>query len=234
MRYSITNPNEYITSNICGFYNILEESRKSTKKPKLICASSSSVYGDSEKFPLREDMHTDSPVSLYAATKKSNEVIAHSYSKLYELDITCLRFFTVYGEYGRPDMAYYNFTKSILEGSEINRFNNGKVERDFTYVQDIVNPILRLINMDTAPVKEKFRIFNIGNGNPIKLNNFIEILEKECGKKAICKDVPMQPGDVKKTYADVANLENFVGYKPKTDIKYGLKRFVEWYKSYHG
>ena len=233
VRYSISNPDEYIQSNLKGFFNILEQCRRSKIKPKLICASSSSVYGDSNDFPLRENMNTDMPVSLYAATKKSNEVMAHSYSHLYEMHVTCLRFFTVYGEYGRPDMAYFNFTKAILEGKKIKLFNNGDLERDFTYIDDIVNPLLRLIESNKSAEEKKFRILNIGNGSPVHLKKFLEIIENECGKKAKIEKVSMQQGDVRKTYADVEMLEAITGYKPNTNIKEGLKKFIAWYRAYY-
>ncbi len=244
VRYSIENPYAYIESNINGFLNILEMCRNFPVE-HLIYASSSSVYGANIKQPFFEGDNVDHPVSLYAATKKSNELMAHTYSYLYNVPTTGLRFFTVYGPYGRPDMAYFSFTKNIIEGKQIDVFNNGKLERDFTYIDDVVEGVVRLI--DKKPISNTnwdrvksdpfssiapYRIFNIGNNKPVKLMDFISVLEKHIGKKAKINFLPMQPGDVYSTYADISLLNSFVGFEPKTSIDDGLKKFVEWYKSY--
>ncbi len=245
VRYSIENPYAYIDSNIAGFANILEACRNFPVK-HLIYASSSSVYGANVKQPFSENDNVDHPVSLYAATKKSNELMAHTYSDLYKIPTTGLRFFTVYGPWGRPDMAYYSFTKAILEGKEINVFNNGNLERDFTYINDIVNAIEKLL--DKIPEENPgwdrlsaepstsfapYRIFNIGNNRPVKLMDFISTLENLLGKKAKRNFLPMQPGDVYSTFADISKLNKLIGYKPTTSIEEGLEKFVSWYKQYY-
>ena len=236
VRYSITNPDTYIKSNIIGFYNILEACRNN--KPKyLIFASSSSVYGNS-KTPYKEEDKTETPESLYAATKKSNELLAYSYSNLYNIKTTGLRFFTVYGPKGRPDMAYFSFTNKLLNNETIKIFNHGKCKRDFTYIDDIINGIEKIIN---KPHKELYKIYNIGNNNPVNLLDFIKILEKELkNANLIPKDykikqelLPMQKGDVKDTYADTTALEKDYNYKPNTKLEKGLKEFVDWYKEYY-
>ncbi len=246
VRYSIENPTAYIESNLVGFANILEVARN-FEIEHLIYASSSSVYGANKKIPFSESDSVDHPVSLYAATKKSNELMAHTYSNLYNIPTTGLRFFTVYGPWGRPDMAYFSFTKSIYEGKPINVFNNGNMERDFTYIDDIVEGIIRLIdkipeshndwdykNPDPATSFAPYRIFNIGNNQPVKLLDFISILEKLIGKEAKKNFLPMQPGDVKTTYANIERLQKLTGFKPQTLLNEGLKKFVDWYKNYYG
>jgi UDP-glucuronate 4-epimerase len=246
VRYSITNPNAYIHSNINGFMSILEACRKFPVE-HLIFASSSSVYGMNTVMPWSVHHNVDHPISLYAATKKANELLAHSYAHLYSIPSTGLRFFTVYGGWGRPDMAYYKFARAIMEGKPIDVYNRGEMERDFTYIDDIVEGILRLI--PKAPAKNEswdavasdpgtssapYRIYNIGNNNPVKLLDFIAILEKHLGKKAEISLMPMQPGDVKSTYADIADLTRDTGYVPLTSADEGLKRFVKWFKDYYG
>ncbi len=234
VRYSIENPDAYISSNIIGFYNILECCRKYSIK-HLIYASSSSVYGANKKVPFSVDDKVDNPVSLYAATKKSNELMAYTYSHLYKFPVTGLRFFTVYGPYGRPDMAYFSFTKKILNNQSIKVFNNGDMYRDFTYIDDVVEGIVRLLNYYPKQNKDgvKYKIYNIGNNKPEKLMYFIETLEKCIDKKAIMEFYPMQPGDVPKTYADVNDLINDIDFKPNTSIRDGLKKFIEWYRDYY-
>jgi UDP-glucuronate 4-epimerase len=227
VRYSIENPYTYINSNIVGFINILECCRHYSIK-HLVYASSSSVYGNNDKVPFSEDDRVDNPVSLYAATKKSNELMAHTYSHLYQLPTTGLRFFTVYGPWGRPDMAPMLFAKAITEGNPIKVFNHGDLSRDFTYIDDIIEGVVRVI--DNIPVT--CRIFNIGNSTPVPLMDFISIMEEEIGKHASLEMYPMQKGDVEITYADTARLEKEVNYKPKTDLKEGIGRFVEWWKDY--
>lgn len=233
VRYSIENPDVYIQSNICGFLNILEACRHYPVK-HFVYASSSSVYGANVKVPFSIEDRTDSPVSLYAATKKANELLAHTYSHLYKMKTTGLRFFTVYGPWGRPDMAPMLFADSISRNAPIKVFNNGDMERDFTYVDDIVDGVLQVVNaLDTdEPPQTNYRLFNIGNSKPIKLLDFVETLEREFGKKAQKKMLPMQPGDVKRTWADTSSLEKAVSYKPRTNLESGIKHFVEWYKKY--
>lgn len=245
VRYSIENPDVYIQSNIIGFYNILEACRHNPVD-HLVYASSSSVYGSNKKVPFEETDFVDHPVSLYAATKKSNELMAHTYSHLYGIPTTGLRFFTVYGPLGRPDMAYFSFTKDILAGKPIKVFNHGKMERDFTYIDDIVKGIVKLI--DKAPAANKdwdeskdelstsfapYKIYNIGNNNPVQLMRFVNALESALGKEAEKVYMDMQPGDVLRTYADVSDLERDINFKPSTSIEDGLKKFVEWYKEYY-
>ena len=246
VRYSITNPDAYIDANLVGFGNILEGCRHGGVK-HLVFASSSSVYGANTKLPFSEHDNVDHPVSLYAATKKANELMAHSYAHLYKLPCTGLRFFTVYGPWGRPDMALFKFTKGILEGSPIPVFNHGKMIRDFTYVDDIVEGVVRTIDHtaqpdpawsgnkpDPARSYAPYRIYNIGNNQPVELMRYVEVLEKSLGMKAKLDMLPMQDGDVPATYANAQNLENDVGFRPRTSVEHGIARFVEWYKSYYG
>jgi UDP-glucuronate 4-epimerase len=245
VRYSITNPYAYVDSNLIGFINILEACRNNPVK-HLLYASSSSVYGGNSVVPFSTNHQVDHPVSLYAATKKSNELMAHTYSHLYNIPTTGLRFFTVYGPWGRPDMAYFSFTKDILAGKPIKVFNYGKMERDFTYVDDIVEGIEKLINR--IPISDSnwndatgeqcrssapYKIYNIGNNQPIKLEKFISVLEKSLGCEAKKKYMEMQPGDVLRTYADVSDLEKEIGFRPSTSIEDGLQKFVEWYRDYY-
>lgn len=243
VRYSIENPYAYIDSNIMGMMNILEGARNNPVQ-HLIYASSSSVYGGNKKVPFSTEDSVDHPVSLYAATKKSNELMAHTYSNLYDIPTTGLRFFTVYGPFGRPDMAYFGFTNKIVKGETIEVFNNGDMMRDFTYIDDVVEGIIRLIpeipqrnpNWTEKDVSESwapYRIFNIGNSTPVKLLDFIETIEKHLGIKAKKVFKPMQPGDVQKTFADVADLEKVINFKPTTTIDSGIKEFVNWYKDYY-
>lgn len=242
VRYSIENPHTYIKSNSEGFLNILEGCRHNNIK-HLIYASSSSVYGANSKVPFSVEDAADHPVSLYAATKRSNELMAHTYSHLYGIPTTGLRFFTVYGPWGRPDMAPFLFTKAILEGESINVFNNGNMERDFTYVEDIVEAQVRLIklppeaknkctspNVSTAP----YRLYNIGSSNPINLLDFIKTIEKYTGKVSEKNMMPMQPGDVPRTYANVEDLFEKVNYRPSTTLDQGIEKFVKWYTQYYG
>jgi len=228
VRYSIENPRVYIQSNIVGFFNVLECCRNFSIK-HLVYASSSSVYGNNTKVPFSESDNVDHPISLYAATKKSNELMAHTYSHLYQIPTTGLRFFTVYGPWGRPDMAYFSFTKSIFEGIPIKIYNHGKLSRDFTYIDDIIEGIDRILQ---KPCKDKipYALFNIGNDSPITLEYFINTLEDCIDKKAIKEYLPMQQGDVEKTWASINDLNDISGYKPKIKIQEGLKYFVEWYK----
>lgn len=231
VRYSIENPLAYIDSNIVGFANLLEAVRHNPVK-HFVYASSSSVYGGNTKTPFAESDSVDSPVSLYAATKKSNELMARVYSKLYGIPITGLRFFTVYGPWGRPDMAPMLFTKAILAGEPIKVFNNGNLSRDFTYIEDIIEGVVRVI--DHAPVCEiPAEIYNIGCGHPMPLMDFIHTLEEKLGRKAEMKMLPMQQGDVYTTYADTTKLERDMGYKPHVSLDEGIGRFVEWYKEYY-
>lgn len=234
VRYSIDNPQSYIESNIIGFFNILEACRHMPVK-HLLYASSSSVYGGNEKVPFSTEDKVDRPVSLYAATKKSNELMAYSYSKLYGIKSTGLRFFTVYGPMGRPDMAYFKFAKKIMKGEPIQIYNNGDMMRDFTYVDDIVTGIVNII--DNPPTEDSlgaaYKVYNIGNNKPQKLMDFITILEKCLGKEAVKEYYPMQPGDVYQTYADVTDLMNDFGFKPDTSLEEGLGKFAEWFKEYY-
>lgn len=255
VRYSITNPDVYIESNLIGFYNILEASRHSYDNGEagvehLVYASSSSVYGSNKKVPYSTDDKVDNPVSLYAATKKSNELLAHAYSKLYNIPSTGLRFFTVYGPAGRPDMAYFGFTNKLLKGETIQIFNYGNCKRDFTYVDDIVEGVKRVmqraperkIGEDGLPVPP-YAVYNIGNSNPENLLDFVTILQEELIRAEVLpndydfeahkKLVPMQPGDVPVTYADTSALERDFGFKPSTDLRTGLRRFAEWYKEFY-
>lgn len=245
VRYSITNPYAYVDSNIIGFMNILEACRNNPVK-HLLYASSSSVYGGNKVAPFSTNHNVDHPVSLYAATKKSNELMAHTYSHLYKIPTTGLRFFTVYGPWGRPDMAYFSFTKAILEGKPINVFNHGKMERDFTYIDDIVEGIYKLIplapksNPSWDEIKDNisssfapYKIYNIGNNQPVQLEKIISVLEDKLGRKAVKNYMEMQPGDVLRTYADVSDLEKDIDFKPRTSIEEGLEKFVHWYKEYY-
>lgn len=233
VRYSIENPHAYINSNIVGFMNILEGCRHNLVK-HLIYASSSSVYGMNAKVPFSEDDQVDNPLSLYAATKKSNELMAHTYSHLYKLPTTGLRFFTVYGPWGRPDMAPMLFAKAITEGKPIKVFNNGDMKRDFTYIDDIVNGVISLI--DKLPIyqdKPPYQVLNIGHSSPINLIDFIHTLEDQVGKRTILDMYPMQLGDVEITYADTTRLFERIGYKPNTQLKEGVLKFVKWFKYYY-
>lgn len=234
VRYSIDCPKAYIESNIIGFFNILECCRHNPVQ-HLIYASSSSVYGANKKTPFSVDDRVDNPVSLYAATKKSNELMAYTYSHLYQIPATGLRFFTVYGPYGRPDMAYFLFTKKILNNEPIEIFNNGNMYRDFTYIDDVVDALVNIIPKTPCPDENsvKHKVYNIGNNRPVKLMDFIETLEECLGKKAVKKFLPMQKGDVYITYADVDELINDFNFKPNTSIKIGLRKFVDWYKEYY-
>ena len=249
VRYSITNPDAYIESNLIGFYNILEACRHNPVE-HLVYASSSSVYGSNKKVPYSTDDKVDNPVSLYAATKKSNELLAHSYSKLYNIPSTGLRFFTVYGPAGRPDMAYFGFTNKLLKGEKIQIFNYGNCKRDFTYIDDIVEGIVRVIAK--APEKKNgedglpippYAVYNIGNSNPENLLDFVNILQEELIRAGVLPEdydfeshkelVPMQPGDVPVTYADTTPLERDYGFKPNTSLREGLRKFAEWYKEFY-
>lgn len=240
VRYSIENPQAYVDSNLVGFANILEGCRNS-KVGHLVYASSSSVYGFNKKIPFSTDDNVDYPVSLYAATKKSNELMAHSYSHLYDLPVTGLRFFTVIGPWGRPDMAYFKFTKAILAGKPIDVYNHGEMKRDFTYIDDIVEGIVRIMTKkpfgsepsDGDSKKAPYMVYNIGNNNPVELGTFISAIEKSLGKKAVKNMLPMQPGDVPATYADIDALANDVGFKPATSVEDGIEKFVAWYKGYY-
>ena len=250
VRYSITNPGAYIESNIVGFYNILEACRHNNVE-HLVYASSSSVYGSNKKVPYSTDDKVDNPVSLYAATKKSNELMAHSYSKLYNIPSTGLRFFTVYGPAGRPDMAYFGFTNKLVKGEKIQIFNYGNCKRDFTYVDDIVEGIIRI--MQHAPERQTgedglpvppYKVYNIGNSQPENLLDFVQTLQEELLRAGVLPQdydfeahkvlVPMQPGDVPVTYADTAPLEKDFGFKPATPLREGLRAFAEWYAKYYG
>ncbi len=255
VRYSITNPGAYIESNLIGFYNILEACRHSYDNGEegvkhLVYASSSSVYGSNKKVPYSTDDKVDNPVSLYAATKKSNELMAHAYSKLYNIPSTGLRFFTVYGPAGRPDMAYFSFTNKLIKGETIEIFNYGNCKRDFTYVDDIVEGVLRV--MRKAPIKATgedglpippYKVYNIGNSNPENLLDFVQILQEELIRAGVLPEdydfeshkklVPMQPGDVPVTFADTSALEADIGFKPSTSLRDGLRKFAEWYKEFY-
>ncbi len=231
VRYSIENPEVYVDTNVTGFLNILECMR-SFKISKLVYASSSSVYGNSEQVPFHVDQNVDHPISLYAATKKSNELFAHTYAHLFGIQTIGLRFFTVYGPWGRPDMAAYLFIDAIIKDQPIKVFNNGNLSRDFTYIDDIVDGVETVIDKD-LPDDRNYGIYNIGNSTPVNLLNFIEEIEDSLGKTAQKKMMPMQPGDVNQTWADVSSLNKDFGYKPSTDIKKGISRFVAWYRDYY-
>lgn len=245
VRHSLKNPHAYVDSNLVGFTNVLEGCRYFGVK-HLVFASSSSVYGANTKIPFSVDDNVDHPVSLYAATKKANELMAHTYSHLYGLPTTGLRFFTVYGSWGRPDMAYFLFAKAILAGQPINVFNYGKMQRDFTYIDDIVEGVVRVLDKipeptlahlagqpDPSSSSARYKIYNIGNNQPVELMHFIEVLEDCLGKKAQKVFLPLQPGDVLTTYADVDALVQDVGFKPNTPIEVGIERFTKWYQSYY-
>ncbi|TYP97334.1 UDP-glucuronate 4-epimerase [Tenacibaculum adriaticum] len=230
VRYSIENPDVYIQSNIVGFLNILEVSR-SFKIKHLVYASSSSVYGANIKIPFEVEDRVDNPVSLYAATKKSNELMAHTYSHLYKIPTTGLRFFTVYGPWGRPDMAPILFARAISKNKPINVFNYGKMERDFTYIDDIVESVKRVLEKPVTE-RELYKLYNIGNGSPIKLLDFIEEIESNLGVKSKKNMMPIQQGDVERTWADVSELQKDYNYSPKVDVKTGVKQFIDWFKNY--
>ena len=235
VRYSLENPNAYVDSNLVGFVNILEGCRHSNVG-HLVYASSSSVYGMNVKQPFSVEDRVDHPISLYAATKKSNELMAHTYSHLFHIPTTGLRFFTVYGPYGRPDMAYYKFTKAILNGDPIDVYNNGEMKRDFTYIDDIIAGVVRV--MDRVPsgqsskisgAEAPYKLYNIGNNNPVTLGLFIAAIEESCGRSAMKSYLPMQPGDVPTTFADIDDLYEDVGFRPLTSIENGIHAFVSWY-----
>ena len=234
VRYSIDHPDSYIFSNIVGFFNILECCRIYPVK-HLLFASSSSIYGKNNSIPYKTNDNVDKPVSLYAATKKSDELMAYAYSNLYNIKVTALRFFSVYGPYGRPDMAYFSFTNNIINNKEIKLFNNGDMYRDFTYVLDVVEAVYRLL--DKIPLKDGlgvyYKVYNIGNNNPVKISYLVEILEKELGKKANIKYLPMQPGEVYQTYADISEIKKDISFVPNTSIEDGLHQFVKWYKEFY-
>ena len=243
VRYSIDHPNAYLDSNLAGFHNVLECCRHHDGLQHLVFASSSSVYGANTTVPFSTTDRTDYPISLYAATKKANEVTAHAYSHLYGMPVTGLRFFTVYGPWGRPDMAYFSFTKAILEGRPIQVFNHGQLERDFTYIDDIVEGVVRVADRPPTTVvgatgdyrsDARYALHNIGNHQPVALGDFIATLEDLCGREAVKEYLPMQPGDVHATYADVESLKQAVGFEPKTPLREGLGRFVAWYRAYYG
>ncbi len=231
VRYSIKDPRTYFKSNLEGFFNVLEISRHNNIK-HLIYASTSSVYGDSKKFPLSEINRTDKPLSFYAATKKSNEVMAHSYSYIYKLPCTGVRFFTVYGPFGRPDMALFKFTKNILNNQPIELYNKGNHFRDFTYIDDIVDGIYSLIKKQSKK-SIPYEIFNIGNGTPKKLLDYLKHIENNLNKISKTKKLPLQVGDIVKTHSNINKLKKYTSYKPKTNIKIGISRFIEWYKDYY-
>lgn len=231
VRYSLENPETYIDSNIVGFLNLLECCRN-FKIKHLVYASSSSVYGLNEKVPFSTEDNVDHPISLYAASKKSNELMAHTYSHLFDIPTTGLRFFTVYGPWGRPDMAIFLFTDAIMNDRPIQVFNHGKMERDFTYVDDIVEGVARILAKPTTD-RKLYEIYNIGNNNAVPLSEFIEAIENHLGKKAEKEMLPMQPGDVERTWADVENLIADYDYRPETPVSIGIGKFVEWYKEYY-
>jgi len=235
VRYSIENPRAYVQSNLVGHLNMLELARSRSDIEHMIYASSSSVYGGRTDLPFIETDRADTPVSLYAATKKSDELLSHTYAHLYDIPLTGLRFFTVYGPWGRPDMAYFSFTRKILDNKEIQVFNHGDMLRDFTYIDDIVSGMIAILRdghkrHDSVP----HAIYNIGNNNPESLEKFLAILERELGKKAIRKNLPMQPGDVPATYADITKIKADYGFEPKTGLEEGLQNFARWFRQYHG
>ena len=238
VRYSLENPHAYVDSNLVGFVNILEGCRHSKVK-HLVYASSSSVYGMNMKQPFSTDDCVDHPVSLYAATKKSNELMAHTYSHLFKIPTTGLRFFTVYGPYGRPDMAYYKFTKAIFSGAPIDVYNNGEMKRDFTYIDDIIEGVVRVIekiprsrSSQFSSAKAPYSLYNIGNNNPVTLGSFIEVIERACGRNAVKNFLPRQPGDVPSTYANIDELIRDIDFQPATSITTGIEIFVDWYLKY--
>lgn len=245
VRYSLTNPHAYLTSNLEGFMNILEACRH-FNIGHLVYASSSSVYGANKLMPFSVHQNVDHPVSLYAATKKANELLAHSYSANFNLPTTGLRFFTVYGPWGRPDMALFLFTKAILEGKPVDVFNDGRMRRDFTYIDDIIEGIFRLITKpaaadptwdalspDPASSFAPYRVYNIGNNQPVELLRFLEIIEEKLGKKAVRNMLPLQQGDVPETFSDISDLERDTGFRPETSIEEGISRFIDWYLAYY-
>ena len=245
VRYSLENPLAYVDTNLLGFANILEGCRHNDVE-HLVYASSSSVYGSNTNMPFSVHDNVDHPVSLYAASKKANELMAHTYSHLYRIPTTGLRFFTVYGPWGRPDMAYFKFTQNILAGKPIDVFNNGNHQRDFTYIDDIVEGVVRILDKlpepnpewsgdapDSATSTAPYRLYNIGNNNPVELMHYIEVLEDCLGKKAVKNMLPMQPGDVQATYADVSELVKAIDYKPALSVEEGMSRFVDWYMDYY-
>lgn len=245
VRYSLSNPHAYLESNLHGFLNVLEVCRHNGVR-HLVYASSSSVYGANKKMPFSVHHNVDHPISLYAASKKANELMAHTYSSLFHLPTTGLRFFTVYGPYGRPDMALFIFTKAIMDGKPIDVFNNGKMRRDFTYVDDIVESIVRLVpkapspdenwngsSPDPASSFAPYRVYNIGNNKPVELLKFIEVIEDKLGKKAVKNFLPLQDGDVPETYADVTDLMRDIDFKPQTSIEEGIGKFIHWYREYY-
>jgi UDP-glucuronate 4-epimerase len=245
VRYSLQNPHAYVNSNLVGFVNILECCRH-FKSKHLVFASSSSVYGANTRMPFSVHQNVDHPVSLYAATKKANELMAHTYAHLYELPCTGLRFFTVYGPMGRPDMALFLFTKAILSGEPIQVFNHGNMMRDFTYIDDIIEGVVRIMGKLPGPDPDWtgdapdpgtsytcYRVYNIGNNNPVSLTHFIDVIEKCLGRKAVRQYCDLQPGDVKETYADIDDLYNAVGFAPRTSIETGIEKFIAWYKTYY-
>lgn len=246
VRYGIENPHAYVDANLAGFVNVLEGCRHNGVE-HLVFASSSSVYGGNTNFPFRVDQNIDHPLSLYAATKKANELLAHSYAHLYRLPVTGLRFFTVYGPWGRPDMSLFLFTKKIIDGDPIDVFNHGKHSRDFTYIDDIVEGVVRTLDRIAAPHDDwdsdnprpdissaPYRIYNIGNNKPVELMRYIECIEQAVGKQAKKNYLPLQPGDVPKTYADVDQLVEDVGFQPATPIEKGIENFVAWYRDFYG
>jgi len=245
VRYSIENPYAYIDANLVGFMHMLEGCRQA-RTPHLVYASSSSVYGSNTSMPFAVHDNVDHPVSLYAATKKANELMAHCYANLYGLPCTGLRFFTVYGPWGRPDMALFKFTQAIIEGRPIELYNHGRMQRDFTYVDDIVEGLVRIMNIAPRPNPDwdsshpdpgtssaPYRIFNIGGSHPVELSYFVEVLEQAIGVKAVKKMLPLQPGDVVATCADARDLEEITGFRPQIPIEVGIARFVDWYRSYY-
>lgn len=236
VRYSLINPQAYVRDNIGGHLNILELCRHIEDLRHLVYASSSSVYGGNEKLPYSETDRVDRPVSLYAASKKADELFSHTYSHLYGIPATGLRFFTVYGPWGRPDMAYYSFTEAVFRGETIHVFNHGDMRRDFTYIDDVVAGVLAALDAPPEPgaAAVSHRIYNVGSSKPVELLRFIEVIENAVGKKADLKMAPMQPGDVKETYADIAAIGRDLGFKPCTSLETGMSHFVQWYRDYHG
>ena len=245
VRYSLENPHAYADSNLVAFLNLLENCR-SLKVGHLVYASSSSVYGANEQIPFSVEHNVDHPVSLYAATKKANELMAHTYAHLYGLPSTGLRFFTVYGPWGRPDMAYYRFTRLITAGKPIQVYNYGKMRRDFTYIDDIIEGVVRVLGKpasgdknwsglqpDPSTSRAPYLVFNIGNNQPVELMAFIRLIENKLGKKAVIEMLPMQPGDVVETFADIDALQNHIGYRPGTALETGIESFIEWFRTYH-
>lgn len=236
VRYSLSNPHAYVESNLTGFVNLLEGCRQQQVR-HLVYASSSSVYGVNPKVPFAVSDNVDQPISLYAATKKANELMAHTYSHLYRIPTTGLRFFTVYGAWGRPDMAYFKFVKAIEAGEPIEVYNHGDMQRDFTYIDDVIEGVVRVIQRPPSHSSDPaapYKLYNIGNNQPVTLSRFIEVIETALGKPAQKQFLPMQPGDVPITYADVDDLMRDVGFRPSTPIEEGIARFVEWYRAYYG